>query len=166
MIEIPLTQGYVAVVDDIDADLVAYGWYAHKGKAGYYARRNVGKRPNRSTIYLHQTIMERILGRELSREERVDHIFGDTLDNKRNKLRLATPSQNAFNSGNRTNTNLYKGVTFNKKLGKYVAQIGYKLQRIHIGVFDTPEEAKEAYDNKALELFGKFICRKENNIGE
>ena len=41
-----------------------------------------------------------------------------------------------------------KGYSFNKRLGKYHAYINLNYKRIHLGFYDTPEEAKQAYLNK------------------
>lgn len=168
MIEIPLTRGQTALVDDVDADLLSFKWYAkyNRSTKSYYAARNVGIRPFRKTLYMHTIVLERMLNRELSDKEVVDHIWHDTTDNRRSKIRVATKAQNSANQTTRSNTSLYKGVTFNKRLGRYIAQISHNRVRYHLGVFNTAEDAKEAYDKKSLELFGDFRYRKEQNIGE
>ena len=96
-----------------------------------------------------------MLGRRLTKEDVVDHINHDPLDNHRHNLRLATRSQNAANVGPyANNTSGYKGVDFNQ--GKWRARITQHGKRHFLGTFDTAEEAARAYDSKALELFGEF----------
>lgn len=154
-VEIPLTRGQVTVVDAIDADLAQYSWraqfnpgYANGGK--FTAKRTDG-------ILLHRIILSRMISRELSYDEKVDHINHDPLDNRRSNLRLATNSQNLFNRPMRKgNTSGYKGVTFHRSTGKWRARVGYKNKQIYLGLFNTPEEAYKAYCNKAIELFGDF----------
>ena len=45
-----------------------------------------------------------------------------------------------------------KGVSYDKRRGKYVAQLSYKKKHYHLGRYDTVEEAKKAYDKKRNEL--------------
>lgn len=43
-----------------------------------------------------------------------------------------------------------------KKNKRYVAGIKFNGRRIHLGYFDCPEEAHEAYKAKAVELYGEY----------
>lgn len=45
-----------------------------------------------------------------------------------------------------------KGVSYDKRRGKYVAQLSYKKKYYYLGRHDTIEEAKKAYDRKRKEL--------------
>jgi hypothetical protein len=72
MIEIQLTKGYVAIVDDEDADLAEFKWTALTTEQGkVYAIRTVGTsgKPNRKHFLLHRVILERIEKRELLKTE-------------------------------------------------------------------------------------------------
>ena len=85
----------------------------------------------------------------------VDHINGNTLDNRESNLRVCTHSDNCKNrkmhSNNKTG---FKGVSL--KDGKYVAQIQFKGNHKHLGLFDTAIEATIAYNEKAKTIFGQF----------
>lgn len=148
---------YVAIVDDIDADLDNVNWNAevHSPKRQYA----VGSQHER----MHRVIMERMLGGEIPDGMEVDHINGDSLCNTRDNLRLATRAQNSANIGRRkgrhTRKAPYKGVGYNGK--KYTAQIRRNGETFNLGRFDTAEEAHAAYCKKAVELFGEFA-----NFGE
>jgi hypothetical protein len=88
----------------------------------------------------------------------VDHINGDTLDNRRANLRIATNSQNQANrirlkSGT---SSRYRGVTWNKASQKWQAGIKCNLKSTHLGLFESEEEAARAYDRAAREMFGSF----------
>ena len=90
--------------------------------------------------------------------ERIDHIDGDSLNNRISNLRLASNSQNCQNSKRRSdNKSGYKGVSWDKINNKWVARIripggGYK----NLGRFICPMEAHQAYCAEAKALFGVF----------
>lgn len=88
----------------------------------------------------------------------VDHINKNGLDNRRCNLRVCTVRQNAQNHKRfATNTSGYTGVNLEGK--KWRARLrGNDSKKIHVGNFNTPEEAAVARDKKALELRGEFAC--------
>jgi|WetSurMetagenome_2_1015567.scaffolds.fasta_scaffold388301_1 hypothetical protein len=94
--QIELTKGQVAEIDECDGDLSKLSWCAVENKKGYqfYARRRL--EGNRQ-IGLHRLIFERVLGRPLQRNEIVDHIDGNGLNNRRNNLRVIDHRQNMIN---------------------------------------------------------------------
>jgi hypothetical protein len=87
----------------------------------------------------------------------IDHINGDATDNRIINLRLATASQNAMNRRlRRDNTSGIKGVSWNKKSGQWLAHIGYGGKILHLGLYDTIEEAKVARLKAAKTLHREF----------
>ena len=87
----------------------------------------------------------------------IDHINGIKDDNRIENLRAATYSQNNMNRKSDANCHGLKGVsysTYNKR--RFRATITVNGKYIHIGVFDTAQEAHEAYCQKAKELHGEF----------
>jgi HNH endonuclease len=87
----------------------------------------------------------------------VDHRNHDTLDNQKSNLRIATGSQNQWNRGKtRYNTSGYKGVHFLKASGKFTAHLRFKKRKIHLGCFDTAEEAYAVYQAEARRFYGEF----------
>jgi hypothetical protein len=151
MIEIPLTKGFhpvVAIVDDEDAELVSgYNW-CPCGRAGYPAAYVKGEKP----IYLHKLITGTLLS---GHGIQVDHINMNVLDNRRCNLRVCTNSQNQMHRGKtKRNKSGYKGVY--RLNGKWAAMVGLNYKRVYLGTFDTPEEAAQAYNVKARELFGEY----------
>ena len=87
----------------------------------------------------------------------VDHIDGNSLNNRRSNLRICTPRQNTANRAKtRNGTSRFKGVHFCTRDRKWRAQIGVDGARRFIGDFDDEVEAARAYDRKAAELFGEF----------
>ena len=88
MIEIPLTQNQVALIDDEDYELVSqYKWCARwsPGMRSYYAVTNIRK-PDGKRIHLQ---MHRLIT-NAQKGEVVDHISHNTLDNRKSELRLCT----------------------------------------------------------------------------
>jgi hypothetical protein len=67
----------------------------------------------------------------------IDHINHLTTDNRIENLRLVNQNKNMWNRKSSSG--------FSKLRNKYRATIGYYNKTIHIGVFDTKEEAQEAY---------------------
>lgn len=111
---------------------------------------------------MNRVIMERILNRPLELKEQVDHIDNDSLNNRRENLRLATASQNQWNSKRPVNnTSGYKGVQWDKRLRKWYAKCQKEHRQYCAGWFTTREEAYAAYCKLALELHGEFA-----NFGE
>jgi hypothetical protein len=113
-------------------------------------------RPN--NLKLHKLIGERL---EIPWQCHIDHKDQDTLNNKRENLRPATPSQNASNKRKTWKGSLkFKGVHFDKgnKATPWRAKIWRNEKSIHIGRFKTEIEAATAYDLKALELQDDYAC--------
>ena len=149
--EIELTQGKVAIVDEIDADLALLGWFCNSN--GYAVRQTPGDHGKQ--IWLHRIILARILERELRSGEYVDHINGDKTDNRRENLRLANKSQNGANRSKQKGcSSEYKGVY--KPTKKWRATIMVNGKRIHLGYFIDEMDAASAYDEAAMEHFGDF----------
>jgi hypothetical protein len=157
-IEIPLSKGYIAVVDECDADLADLRWHAIVAPRSVYGSRWLsGTRTNRQRESIHQVILSRILGRALASGELADHIDNNGLNNRRDNLRLATRTQNAGNSRTWVNNSSgYKGICFHKASGKYIARIKDGPKQRTIGYFATPEQAHTAYVEAAKLHFGEF----------
>lgn len=89
----------------------------------------------------------------------VDHIDGDQLNNLPENLRLALPAENNWNRRiNRNNSSGHKGVCWNKSVGKWQAQHMHNLRTVHVGLFDTPDEAARALSISRELLHGEFAC--------
>jgi len=122
---------------------------------------------------MHRLIMSRILDRELHKDEFVDHINNNGLDNRRENLRVCTESQNHANVGKikrRNGTKLtskYKGVYQRADVpGRWYAKINPKGRRENLGGFETEEGAARAYDKRAIEEWGEFAQTNFKSEGE
>lgn len=153
---IALTQGQFAAVDDSDFDwLSAWKWQAQYDPTtkGYYAARSEGPKGNRKRIIMHRQILGLTHGDGLQG----DHINLDTLDNRRQNLRIATQSQNAKNHRKqRNNASGYKGVSWCSAAGMWMARCSVNGDRRYLGVFPDKESAYFAYVNAAKEHHGEF----------
>lgn len=167
-VEIPLTQGKVALLDAADAAAVLqHTWHAYHSRGRWYAVRNrtVGPKKQRP-ITLHRTIMDVPAGLD------VDHRNGNGLDNRRANLRVGTRSQNLANAkkrrtvGGKRTASRFKGVYWNKKISKWYGRIQRNGHYAHLGSFASEEDAARAYDRAAREHFGEFACLNFPEPGE
>lgn len=149
---ISLTRGMSATVDYEDFEFInQFNWCVRTNRGShYYAVSKIGGK----IIYMHRLIMNAKPG------EAIDHIDGNGLNNTRINMRLATQGQNNMNSiRSQRNTSGFKGVSYchDKFRNKpWRALIRFSKRLIHIGCFDTPEEAAIAYNKVALLYFGEF----------
>lgn len=113
-----------------------------KGKFGFYVKTDLYINHKRKTLYLHNLLIN-----TEKNGLQVDHIDGNTLNNKRNNLRLITQQQNLQNRVRA------KGYSFNKGCKKWEAYIGYKNKKINLGFFNTMEEAQIARQEARKRLY-------------
>lgn len=130
----------------------AQGITWHRSESGYIKTRGP-----RSPLRMHRLVMTRMLGRELTADEFVDHINGNKSDNRRENLRIATKSENGMNRGKpRKGNTSFAGVHFDASRLKYMAYINVRGQRFYLGRFSSENEAAWMYDQWAIELHGDF----------
>ena len=90
-------------------------------------------------------------------ENHIDHINEIKNDNRISNLREATSSQNQRNRGaQKNNTSGFKGVSFFKRNGKWKSTICVNSNKKHLGYFDNPEEAHQAYCKASDKYHGEF----------
>lgn len=89
-------------------------------------------------------------------DEYMDHINGESTDDRWSNLREASPMENSQNRKRKLKKSpLPMGVRA-REGGKYQARIQINKKPVSVGVFNTPEEASNAYIEKRMELFGEF----------
>lgn len=127
-----------ALVDDEDLSLVSQ-WRWRRTVGGYVSRgtRVAGQQ---RTILLHHQVLGIIDGRE------VDHINGDSLDCRRANLREITHAGNLQNrrGANRGSRSRHRGVTWDKRTGRWLAQVMIDGRNHFLGRFDDEDEAGAA----------------------
>lgn len=148
-VEIALSRGYVAIVDEADAPRVLqHKWSALPMGHTVYAQRSVKRPDGRWTTQKLHTFLT---GFSLT-----DHRNGDGLDNRRANLREATQAQNLCNRRPRRGPSGFKGVTWSARRKTWKAQITAAGKNYHLGYFADPAEAARSYDAAARELHGEF----------
>ena len=88
-----------------------------------------------------------------------DHIHGKESrnDNRKENLRVTTKSQNGMNSDfSKRNTSGVVGVYFKKTTNRWFASITVNYSTIHLGYFDTFEQAVAARKRAEDKYFGEF----------
>jgi hypothetical protein len=87
----------------------------------------------------------------------VDHIDGSRTNNHFENLRYATYSENGRNKKRRKDgSSLYKGVSWDKRSGKWVVRIKAQGVYKNLGLFEIEKEAAEVYNAAALKFYKKF----------
>ena len=158
---IRLASGAFAIVDaSKHKRLARFRWHLFKSKnmrgGGYPVRTyrtSVGGKPN--WVFMHHSVVGYPPVGMV-----VDHVNGNTLDNRKSNLRFATREQNCWNARRTPSVSGYIGVTAkrDKPGGKlrYQARISHHDRNCSLGYYDTAVAAARAYDRRALELRGDF----------
>lgn len=150
---IPLTRGYFALVDDEDyADVSKHKWQAQPRATSpgqSYAKRGTA---TGGCIMMHRQILNAPAG------VLVDHVNGNTLDNRRRNLRLCTASENQRNrpKPKRKASSNYKGVSWHAAKRKWLVTVGHLGKTNYLGYFQSESDAARAYNEAAKRLHGEF----------
>jgi hypothetical protein len=106
----------------------------------------------KSTL-LHRDVMYCVPGDK----KVVDHKNGNTLDCRKENLRICTNQENIRNQKlSRNNTSGYKGVGWDKTNRKWVARIKVNMKLISLGTYKRIEDAANAYAEASKKYHGEF----------
>lgn len=152
-VEIPISGGLFALVDESDAeDLARFKWAIQRTSTNVYAVCSQRGR----TIMMHRQIMG------TQGDEMIDHKDGNGLNNQRSNLRPCTNTQNVRNQRkHRDGRSRFKGVTL-KSEGRWSVQIVHDGDQIRLGTFDDEVRAARQYDRAARLLFKEFARTNED----
>ncbi len=115
-------------------------------------KRNVPYAYFKNNIYLSRFIVQ------AKRKDFVDHINGNTLDNRKCNLRLCTNADNLKNRVNlpKNNTSGILGVRFRKDRNKWYSELQVNNKTIRLGSYLTKEEAIKARKNGEEKYFKEY----------
>jgi len=147
-------KGHPVLLDaDFAADIDPALWCLCRSRGTIYFIVTHQRKKVRRVMLLHRIIMNAPRGMT------VDHINGNTLDNRRSNLRICTNQENAMNRRLSKNSQSgRKGVRFMKHspYRPWQARIRAEGKSLYLGSFATREEASDAYDQAALKYHGQF----------
>ena len=87
----------------------------------------------------------------------IDHINGNTKDNRRCNLRIVNHSNNMKNTKTSIrNKSGHKGVYYSKRECKWKAVLYADNKRYHLGTFDKFEDAVAIREKAELKYFGEY----------
>ena len=135
---IPLTKGLSAKVDDESfAHLSRWRWHY---SSGYAERKENGRH-----VRMHRVLVAGKL---------VDHINGDSLDNRKANLRPADHATNAMNMWKHRGLSRYKGITNDR--GYWRVQVWKDNKKVFTATAPSERWAAMIYDLNAPLLFGQY----------
>lgn len=146
MSEIRTSKGQIVLVDDdLYEELNRKKW--HVPNSLRYAQRRIALPSGKSSsLYMHRAIMGCTRGDGLY----VDHINRNTLDNRRENLRVLTAREQGHNKGSRPgSSSRYRGVSWDSDRHLWAASVQKKLdsgkmKKFHLGRFSSELEAAKA----------------------
>jgi len=141
-----LPSGHKILIDKKDfIKLKDWHWSIHRSgmKVRGYKK---GEGHKKYRWALHRIILDAPKGVE------VDHINGNSLDNRRKNLRLCTRAENCQN---RRGWGKY-GKCISKSGNKFMVNIYKNNERKYLGSFTSIKEAQKARDKGLMQIHGEF----------
>lgn len=137
-----MSDTYTHLIDGISVTVDRCDAHLFEGEPWRYAGTGTTSYVRRGSLYLHRAILGAACGGLV-----VDHIDGDTTNNCRHNLRAVTRTENNQNVrvAKRTSKSGLLGANWHKRSKRWRAQLRLNGATVHIGYFDTAEEAHAAY---------------------
>ena len=115
-----------------------------------YARVVLFNKKERKTKYVHVLVAEAFLGHTpCGMDLVVDHINGNTFDNRIENLQIVTHRFNVYKIKSNFTSN-YKGVSWYSQRKKWRALIKINGESFYLGLYDNEEDAHNAYQNELI----------------
>ena len=117
-------------------------------KHGYVVTQSA---ETRKMIHMHRLIMD------VPNDKDVDHINHNKKDNRKQNLRIVSRQENMCNTSMKSNNKSgVTGIHFDKRFGKWIAQIGYKGKKIYLGSFLKFDDAVKVRKEAEEKYFGEY----------
>jgi hypothetical protein len=151
-------SGYTVLLDDEDYErLKGVGYYINSTQAKrdnlYYFNRPIYVSGKRTTTMLHRDVIGCVYGDGKT----VDHKDGNTLDCRKENLRVSTQAENCRNQKKpKNNTSGVKGVSWHEQSSKWRAYINVDGKRIDLGLHTDIKDAEKAYAEGSKKYHGIF----------
>ena len=146
---------WVVLMDEQDYErefVPGRSWHVSVPKKKPYLGWKTTKCGVKSTVKFHRLIAGAKPGQQ------VDHINGNSLDNRRSNLRLVTCAENNRNMLPRLGfSSRFKGVGWNKCGWRVRIRVDYR--HITVGFYKDEVEAAAAYDLASFKYHGEYGCR-------
>lgn len=153
-------KGLYALVDNKDYDfLMQWKWYPHFTRGKIYAIRNIKHKEPTSPSQMHRLL----LNLKVNEFMQGDHKDGNGLNNQRHNIRKCTFQNNMKNMKPRKNKygSKYVGVSWQKRIKKWMARITFNSKRIFLGYFEKKIDA-----GRAVNLANKFYNKEFGYINK
>ena len=103
-------------------------------------------------------MMHQLLAKKYGFKNEADHINGFTYDNRLRNLRDVNRCDNMKNTRLYDNNKSgYKGVCYNKRQKQWTAYINHNKKHIHLGTFDSKNEAIKIRKAAERKYFGEYL---------
>lgn len=154
---IALTRGLYAIIWEPDFEWAqSFKWQAYwnKNTRSYYAATRCALLDGR---IFHIRLHRAILGLDKHDPRQGDHINRNTLDCRRDNLRIATVAQNSQNRPSTIGSkSKYKGVYWSSRKHKWISAMRLNKATKYLGSYLLEEDAARKYDEAALRAYGEF----------
>ena len=158
-------NGSIFLFDKEDYPIISkYMWTVGLGGyiRGHLRDCSAANKSNQKYVLMHRLVMGITDPNVL-----IDHIYHNVADNRKSQLRVATRDENRYNMQlSKSNTSGRTGVYYNKNRHKWIAQLSINGSKIHLGSFDTPEEAANARLQGEKKYFGNFRYQGSTKIDQ
>lgn len=149
-ITLQLNSGEETYIDYADFTYLSNFKYSITKGTNGYVMMNIKIDGKWKSTTLHRFLINPLKGMV------VDHVNRNKLDNRRNNLRVLTPSENKQNTKVRSDSKTgIKGIRYNTVRNQYFARLKHKGKYVFIEWFDDLETAKIEL-NKARKHYHKY----------
>ena len=149
--EIKISQNQISIVDDSDfEELNKYKWYAlyDKKTQSFYAVRNIKLPCGKWTVL---SMHRHILGLSYGDKRQIDHENHNTLDNRKNNIKITDRRGNTANQSNQSKHGAGIRLRTDCRMKPYEAFTKINGKWHTIGYFATAEEAQKARNKWLIE---------------